>query len=98
MSESPLTIEAIDDPAEVARHREQWERAQRNWDWLRAHWADLLPQAFGKFLAVAGQEAFLADSLEEALRWARTAHPDDTGRLVQYVLPPRGPRCYAHSG
>jgi hypothetical protein len=98
MSESRLTVEAIDDPAEIARHQEHWARAQSNWDWLRDHWADIVPRGYGKFLAIAGQEAFLADTLEEALSWARTTHPEDTGRIVEYLLPPRGPRCYAHSG
>ena len=95
MNHSQLTIEAINDPSEIALHQPHWERSKRNWAWLRDHWSDLLPQAFGKFLAVAGEEALVADSLEEALTWAKTAHPEDTGRIVEYVTPPQGPRCYA---
>src|SRR5258708_8166865 len=55
-----LLIEEISDPAEIARCRAQHERAQRNTEWLEAHWPDLLPQARGNFLAVAGQQALLA--------------------------------------
>jgi hypothetical protein len=54
------------------------------------HWSDLLPQARGKFLAVAGQEAFLADIPEEAWAQAQAAHPEDDGALCQYVFPEGG--------
>ncbi|MGH2587026.1 MAG: hypothetical protein ACRDJE_19095, partial [Dehalococcoidia bacterium] len=67
----------------------------RNSDWLQAHWADVLPQARGRFLAVAGQEAFIADTVEDAWAMAMAAHPGDSGALLQYVRPERGPRIYA---
>ena len=46
-------------------------------------------------MAVAGQEAFIADTAEEAWAMAKSAHPDDTGALLQYVIPHPGPRIYA---
>lgn len=92
---SNLTVEFITDPAETARYRIQREQHERNSDWLETHWADLLPQAYEKYLAVAGQEAFLADTAEAALAQAKAAHPEDRGVFVQYVLPYRGPRIYA---
>ncbi len=98
MKEPQFIIEEINDPAEVARCRAQDERARRNSEWLQAHWGDLLPQARGKFLAVAGQEAFLADTPEEAWAWAARAHPEDDGALVQYVRTGTGPRIYANRG
>jgi hypothetical protein len=91
-----ITIEEVNDPVEVERHREQREHFRRNADWLQAHWPDLLPQARGKFLAVAGQEARLADSPEDAWAWAASHHPEDKGPLVQYVLPSQGPRSRAY--
>jgi hypothetical protein len=91
-----LRIEEVDDPAEVARCKAQHERALRNLDWLEKHWDDLLPQAYGKFLAVAGQEAFIADTPEQAWAWIKTAHPDDDGAFARYVFPKGGPRIYAH--
>jgi hypothetical protein len=57
-----ITIEEVTDPGEIARFRAQDEQHRRNADWLQAHWSDLLPQAHGKFLAVAGQETFIAQS------------------------------------
>jgi hypothetical protein len=64
MSKSSFSIEDVTDGAEVARFRAQDERAKRNSAWLQTHWSDLLPGAQGKFLAVAGEEAFLGDSAE----------------------------------
>jgi hypothetical protein len=98
MSEPQFVIEEVTDPAEIARFRAQHQRFQRNCDWLQAHWADLLPQALGKFLAVAGQEAFLADTPEEAWALAEAAHPEDDGVFCHYVRPERGPRIYANRG
>jgi hypothetical protein len=96
MKERPFVLEEINDPVEVARSRAQDERARQNSDWLQAHWASLLPQAHGKFVAVAGQEAFLADTAAEAWALARAAHPEDDGAISQYVFPEGGPRVYAH--
>jgi hypothetical protein len=95
-AEPQLTMEEINDPAAIARCREQDERAKRNSVWLQAHWTVLLPQARGKFVAVAGQEAFIADTAGEAWRMARAAHPEDVGAISQYVFPERGPRIYAY--
>lgn len=96
MSQPRFVIEEVNDPVEVARFRAQAERARRNSDWLQAHWPELLPRARGKFLAVAGQEAFIADSLDEAWDLAMAAHPEDDGAHLQYVRPERGPRIYAN--
>jgi hypothetical protein len=90
--ERQLTVEEIDDPAQIARGRAQDERAKRNSDWLQAHWSELLPQVRGRFVAVAGQEAFLADTPGEAWRRARAVHPEDDGVIGQYVFPHGGPR------
>ena len=96
MNESKITIEQIDDPEYVARFNAQYEQAKRNSDWLQAHWADVLPEARGKYLVVAGQEAHIADTAEEAWAWAATTHPEDQGALVEYVFKEAGPRTYGH--
>jgi len=75
MSRARIVIEDVTDPEEVARFDAQDERARRNSDWLQSHWPDVLPQARGRFLAVAGQEAFIADTPEEAVALAKAAHP-----------------------
>ncbi len=55
-----------------------------------------IPQARGRYVAVAGQEAFIADNAEEAWSWAEKAHPEDDGALCQYIFPHTGPRFYGH--
>jgi hypothetical protein len=94
MWDSRITIEEVNDPVELERLRQHRERAQKNWDWLKAHQHELLPHGFGKFLAVAGQEAFLGETLEEAKAWIERSHPEDTGAILEYVMPPNGPRIY----
>jgi hypothetical protein len=94
--EPKFVIEEVTDPSEIARHKAQRERARRNRKWLQTHWSELLPAARGKFIAVAGQEAFIADNAEEAWTMAKAAHPDDDGAIDQYVRPERGPRIYAY--
>jgi hypothetical protein len=96
MAERKVIIEELTDPVEIARHRAWQEKARRNADWLETHWAEILPQAHGKFVAVAGQQAFIADTGEEAVARAKAAHADDEGVLSQCVFPPGGPRIYAH--
>ncbi len=99
MEQFRLTIEEInDDPATTARFRAAHEQAIRNSRWLESHGAELLPRALGKFIAVAGQEAFIADSSEQAWAWARSVHPDDHGAFVEYVIPTPGPRLYSDRG
>jgi hypothetical protein len=98
MPENVLTMEVVE-PADVnPQDRAQLERFKQNSEWLQSHWADLLPQARGKLLAVAGQEAFIADTPEEARALARAAHPEDDGVLSQYVFPNTWPRIYAYHG
>ncbi|MBY0528179.1 MAG: hypothetical protein K2R98_32585 [Gemmataceae bacterium] len=96
LPEPKITIEEVTDPAEIARFRAQDERHRQNSAWLQTHWADVLPQALGKFLAVAGQEAHCADTAEQAWAWAADIHPDDDGAMVRYISTDDTPRIYAH--
>ena len=95
MNEPHFIIEVVTGPEEIARTRAQHERARRNDEWLQAHWPEIAPRARGRFLAVAGQEAFIADSPEAAWAMAMAAHPDDDGAHAQYVIPEPGPRIYS---
>src|SRR5262245_951696 len=94
VGESTFTIEVVTDPAVTARSRAGFERARKNGAWLQTHWSDLLSQARGKFVAVAGQEAFIAETAKDAWAWAARAHPEDDGALVQYVPVEQVPRIY----
>jgi hypothetical protein len=96
MNENPITMEVVDAADASPQRRAQMERFKRNSEWLQAHWPDLLPQARGKHLAVAGRQAFIADTPEEARAMAKAAHPEDDGSFGQYVFPNTWPRIYAH--
>jgi hypothetical protein len=98
MNASKIIIEEIDDPAEVARVNAVHEQGKRNSVWLQGHWAHVLPQARGKFLAVAGQEPYIADTLDAAWAWVQGTHPEDDGAILQYVPKEGGPRIYGHRG
>src|SRR5262245_2858539 len=98
MSESTLILEEVTNPKHAEQARLQDERHRRNTEWLQAHWSDVLPQARGKFLAVAEQEGFIAETPEEAWAWIEKAHPEDNGAIVRYVRPEKGPRIYVGQG
>lgn len=91
-----LILEEVTDPAEIERSQLQFERGRRNMKWLEAHWQQVLPSARGKFIAVAGEEAFVANTPEIAWEMAGRAHPEDNGAFVQYVPLDDLPRIYAY--
>jgi hypothetical protein len=91
-----IVITEVTDPVEAAKSQAQFARARANSDWLQAHWQDLMPQARGKFVAVAGQEAHIADTAELAWAWAAATHPEDDGAFVRYIRTESGPRVYAY--
>jgi hypothetical protein len=95
MSEPACIIEDVFDAHETARIQGQDARHRCNNAWLQTHWDAVLPQARGKFLAVAGQEAFIAQTPEEAWAWVDSTHPEDDGAIVQYIRSETGPRIYA---
>ena len=95
MARPAFRMEEVSNRHDIARARAQDERHRRNSDWLQTHWAEVLPQARGKFLAVAGQEPCIADTPEAAWAWVATMHPEDDGAMVQYIRPETGPRIYA---
>ncbi|MBY0229381.1 MAG: hypothetical protein K2W96_08895 [Gemmataceae bacterium] len=82
---TPKTITEGDDPVLDARIKVGLAAARLNRDWLSAHWADLMPQARGKYVVVANQTAHLADSVREALDWADAQEPRDPGRILDFV-------------
>jgi hypothetical protein len=95
MSTNRLVIEGSHDAVNTARTRCRQEQARRNTEWLARHWDELLPHARGRYLAVAGEAAHVADSAAEAWDWVGREHPDDQGAFVQYVRADQGPRVDA---
>jgi len=93
----PMTM-SVDDP-----RPEGWtpppaqkERYERNLAWFLPRLAEIHAQHQGKWICVAGQELFVADTMEEASALAEAAHPEDDGRLLRLLCPVRGSRIYAN--
>jgi hypothetical protein len=96
MMDSGLTIEEVTDASAIEAARGRAEQARVNADWLESHWFELLPGARGKFIAVAGGEGFVAESVQAAWAWVDKTHPGDAGAFVRYVPSIQGPRIYAN--
>jgi hypothetical protein len=97
MEKQPLVgVEDELSPEELAQFHAQRERFHRNSAWLVAHGPEVYAQHKGRHICVAGQELYVADTALEAIALAKAAHPDDNGRLLQYLSPIPGPRIYAN--
>jgi len=92
----PLVMEEISDPEELAKARAQRERFDRNTAWLQAHATEVYVHHRGKCICVAGEELFVADTPEQALALATTAHPEDDGSFLRYIPSEKIDRIYAH--
>jgi hypothetical protein len=93
---SPMMASEVTDPTELAELHLQQQRFRRNSDWLQANVSRIYACHRGKYACVAGEELFVADSVEEALKQARGVHPVDNGLLVRYIPAQRMERIYAH--
>jgi hypothetical protein len=93
-----VVMEVITDPEILASANAQWEQAERNSEWLAAHAEKVYQAHRGRYICVAGQELFAADTVEEALAAAKAAHPEDRG-VVRRFIPREGvERIYAIRG
>jgi hypothetical protein len=92
----PVVMTVVTDPAEVAAFNARMAKFDRNIDWLQAHASEVYTRHRGRFICIAGQELFVADTGEEALAKARAAHPDDDGLYLHYIPKQKLDRIYAH--
>ena len=91
-------MELVTDPGEMALLCALDARHQRNSEWLQSHWSDFIPTARGKFVAVAEEAGFIAETAEAAWAWIATTHPNDDGAIVRHIREQEGPRIYGHRG
>jgi hypothetical protein len=89
-------MEEVTDPKELAKAAAQWERFDRNAAWLQAHVQEIYPRYRGKYICIAGEELFVADTPEEAWALATTAHPQDDGCFLRYIPREKLARIYAN--
>ena len=94
----PVVMEEVTDPVEFAKARAQHEKFDRNSAWLQAHAHEVYsnPKNRGKHICIAGEELFVADTVEEAVALAQAAHPHDDGWFFHYIPRQNTPRIYAH--
>jgi hypothetical protein len=95
-TQTPLVMEEITDPEELAKARAQRERFDRNSAWLQAHATEVYGAYRGNCICVAGEELFVADTPEQALALAAAAHPEDDGSFLRYIACEKIDRIYAH--
>jgi hypothetical protein len=88
-------MEIVTDPQENAKARELQQQFVANVAWLEAHAAEVYAHR-GQHICIAGQELFVADSLDDVLAQAAAAHPADQGCYVRYIPREKVPRIYAN--
>lgn len=91
-----IVMEEVTDPEENAKFRARWQHAARNSAWLQAHAHEVYSQYRGRFVVVAGEELFVGDTPDEALRLAKAGHPEDEGSLIRYIYREKMARIYAN--
>jgi hypothetical protein len=92
----PIVIEEVTDPVELAKARAQREQFDRNAAWLQAHAHEVYSKNRGKYFCVAGEELFVADTADEAIAQAQSAHPEDDGWFFRFIPMENVARIYAN--
>ena len=90
-----IEIEELTDVEELAKARRQREQFDRNAVWLQTHLADVYAHHRGKYICIAGEELFAADTVQEVIALATAAHPDDDGWFTRFIPREKMARVYA---
>ena len=81
-----IEVFELTDPEELKQARLQREQFDRNSKWLQEHFDEVYVAASrGKFVCIAGEQAFIGDTNEEVVARATAAHPDDKGYFTRYI-------------
>lgn len=91
----PFDVSYTTDPEEVAKARARREQSERNCEWLGAHVSEVYRHR-GKYICIAGQELFVADSAQQAVALAKKAYPEDQGCYLRHIPRDKLARIYAH--
>ncbi len=90
-----IVMQELTDSGELAKARKLREQFDRNSQWLQSHIADVYTEYRGKCICIAGQEAFIADTIDKAIALATATHPEDEGWFTRYIPLERIARVYA---
>ena len=96
IQQTPIVMEEVTDPVELARARAQRERFDRNSAWFQAHAVEIYTRYRGKCVCVAGEALFVANTPEEAIALAKAAHPEDDGSFIRYIPRDKVAHIYAN--
>ena len=88
MLENPILMEAETDRTVWAEAAARHAMFERNWEWLESNAAEVHTHR-GKFVCIAGQELFVGDSVDQVLRAATAAHPEDHRALYPVYPSPK---------
>lgn len=95
ITEQPhIVIEEVTDATELAKAQKQDERFARNWAWFETHANEIYTTYRGKCICISGEDLFVADTPEEVLAKATTAHPEDDGRFTRIIPKEKVARVY----
>lgn len=95
-SSTGLTVFKVADDDEFPDSPLRQERFQRNWTWFQENVREIGENFRGKSICIAGQEIFAADTPEDAIALAKTAHPDDDGLFSHFIPREKRARIYAY--
>ena len=90
-----IVMQEVTEPQELAEARARRNRFDRNEAWLQARAAETYKCHRGRYICIAGEELFVADTPEAAYASAKSAHPEDDGLFVRYIPKEKLPRVYA---
>jgi hypothetical protein len=95
--EDRITIEMdeVTDARELAQAQRQREQFDRNSAWLQRHITEIYANHRGRFICVAGEQLFVADTASDAIAQATAAHPHDEGWFTRYIPRDKFARIYA---
>ena len=92
---SPIGMEEVTDPEELAKAQRQDARFARNFTWFQEHAEEIFTRYRGQCICIAGEELFVADTPEAVGAQAQAVHPDDDGRFIHYIPRQKSARIYA---
>ncbi|MBM3302052.1 MAG: hypothetical protein FJY85_19140 [Deltaproteobacteria bacterium] len=95
LEQTAVVMEEVTDSEEIARARSQRESFDRNSAWPQSHVSEVYSQHRGKYICVAGEDLFVAETAKEAIVLARAAHPEDEGWFTRYIPKEKVARIYA---
>lgn len=91
-----IVMKEVTDEKELAEARARREKFDRNAAWLHNHAAEVYPKYRGKFICIAGEQLFVGESPQEAIKKAKKSHPEDDGWFVHYIPKQKLARIYAN--